>query len=321
MHGRQHGLGRRRLHRGGVRPRVRILDSVPIAVRSARLRAALRGAPDVAWRPGFVRFRSCMPSSPRRAPAILAGARDHGGAPGERSTGYRRTRRREDGHDQKAGGLDCRLGTEPDVGCVRPGDGQRPRARGRQRAVPAAPASPVDQTKVPHYFGPYPNWANSPLTLPDATVTITGDGTGATAVATVGANGAITDITLTDGGQGYSNAKVDITGSGTGAHGRRDHRQEGRCRLRRRDDAGRRLHRSVGDVQRQRWCRGDRLRRRRCRHPLGRRRWLQLPDGGLRPAGRPEWRSGAGPRHVCGSIPGLQRAHRHGRAGRHRHRR
>ena len=39
-------------------------------------------------------------------------------------------------------------------------------------AAPAAPASAVDQTKVPHYFGPYPNWANSPLTLPDATVTI-----------------------------------------------------------------------------------------------------------------------------------------------------
>ena len=43
--------------------------------------------------------------------------------------------------------------------------------------IPAvsAPASPVDQSKVPHYFGPYPNWANSPLTLPDATVTISAD--------------------------------------------------------------------------------------------------------------------------------------------------
>jgi FtsP/CotA-like multicopper oxidase with cupredoxin domain len=36
----------------------------------------------------------------------------------------------------------------------------------------SAPASATDQTKVPHYFGPYPNWANSPLTSPDATVTI-----------------------------------------------------------------------------------------------------------------------------------------------------
>ena len=38
----------------------------------------------------------------------------------------------------------------------------------------AAPSSPVDESKVPHYFGPYPNWANSPLTQADATVTITG---------------------------------------------------------------------------------------------------------------------------------------------------
>ena len=39
-------------------------------------------------------------------------------------------------------------------------------------AQASAPTSPVDQTKVPHYFGPYPNWANSPLTQPDAKVTI-----------------------------------------------------------------------------------------------------------------------------------------------------
>ena len=38
----------------------------------------------------------------------------------------------------------------------------------------AAPSSAIDESKVPHYFGPYPNWANSPLTQPDATVTITG---------------------------------------------------------------------------------------------------------------------------------------------------
>ena len=42
----------------------------------------------------------------------------------------------------------------------------------------AAPASPVDTTQVPHYFGPYPNWANSQFTLPDVGVAITGDGTG-----------------------------------------------------------------------------------------------------------------------------------------------
>ena len=32
----------------------------------------------------------------------------------------------------------------------------------------ALPASPTDSTKVPHYFGPWTNWALSPLTLPDA---------------------------------------------------------------------------------------------------------------------------------------------------------
>ena len=42
------------------------------------------------------------------------------------------------------------------------------------RPLGAAPTSAVDESVVPHYFGPYPNWANSPLTLPDATVTITG---------------------------------------------------------------------------------------------------------------------------------------------------
>ena len=36
----------------------------------------------------------------------------------------------------------------------------------------AAPTSPTDETKVPHYFGPYPNWANSPQVLADAIVTI-----------------------------------------------------------------------------------------------------------------------------------------------------
>jgi len=79
------------------------------------------------------------------------------------------------------------------------------------------PANPTDESKVPHYFGPYPNWANSPLTMPDVQVAITGNGTGATAEATVGANGAITAITITNPGSGYNNAKVDITGSGTGA--------------------------------------------------------------------------------------------------------
>ncbi len=81
----------------------------------------------------------------------------------------------------------------------------------------AMPGGPTDETKVPHYFGPYPNWANSPFTLSDVTVTINGDGTGATAVATIGANGAVTGITITDPGSGYTTATVDITGAGSGA--------------------------------------------------------------------------------------------------------
>ena len=78
--------------------------------------------------------------------------------------------------------------------------------------VLALPTSPVDEKVVPHYFGPYPNWANSPFTLPDAQVAITGDGTGATAVASVGANGVITGITITNPGSGYSAATVSFPG-------------------------------------------------------------------------------------------------------------
>ena len=36
----------------------------------------------------------------------------------------------------------------------------------------ALPASPTDESKVPHYFGPYSNWANSPQVLANAIVTI-----------------------------------------------------------------------------------------------------------------------------------------------------
>ena len=83
--------------------------------------------------------------------------------------------------------------------------------------VSAMPANPTDETKVPHYFGPYPNWANSPFTLPDVAVEILGNGVGAAAVASVGANGAVTGITITDPGSGYTYATVNITGAGTGA--------------------------------------------------------------------------------------------------------
>jgi FtsP/CotA-like multicopper oxidase with cupredoxin domain len=84
-----------------------------------------------------------------------------------------------------------------------------------------------DPTKIPHYFGPYPNWANSPLTTVDANVQLTdtcgnGAGSGATAVAAVDARGAITGITVTSQGVGYTCAPdVTITsanGSGAAAH-------------------------------------------------------------------------------------------------------
>jgi FtsP/CotA-like multicopper oxidase with cupredoxin domain len=84
----------------------------------------------------------------------------------------------------------------------------------------AMPMSPTDETKVPHYFGPYPNWANSEYTLPNVDVTIS-DGTGAnaTATATVGANGALTNVVVTNGGSGYSaNPSIGfLSGSGSGA--------------------------------------------------------------------------------------------------------
>ena len=86
-----------------------------------------------------------------------------------------------------------------------------------------APASAVDETKVPHYFGPYPNWANSPLTLPDVKVTIAapGDplGTTAEAAATIGANGAVTDLTITNPGSGYTVADDPVTMTITKADG------------------------------------------------------------------------------------------------------
>ncbi len=88
-------------------------------------------------------------------------------------------------------------------------------------ATTASGAAMVDPTKVPHYFGPWPNWANSPLTLPDANVVITdpgGIGAGAAATASVGANGVITGITITSPGANYDETTtVAITGAGTGA--------------------------------------------------------------------------------------------------------
>ena len=81
----------------------------------------------------------------------------------------------------------------------------------------AMPVSPTDESKVPHYFGPYPNWANSPLTLPSATVTIEGNGTGAAAVAQVDpVSGGIASIDVTSPGTGYTSATITIGGGTPG---------------------------------------------------------------------------------------------------------
>jgi FtsP/CotA-like multicopper oxidase with cupredoxin domain len=81
----------------------------------------------------------------------------------------------------------------------------------------ATATTPVPPGTTPHYFGPYPNWANSPLTTADAKVVINGDGTGAKAVATVDAKGVITGVTITDPGKGYTSATAVFSGSGQGA--------------------------------------------------------------------------------------------------------
>jgi FtsP/CotA-like multicopper oxidase with cupredoxin domain len=87
---------------------------------------------------------------------------------------------------------------------------------GGSRAT-AMPMSPTDETKVPHYYGPYSNYANSSFTVPDVSVSIVGDGTGATASAAVGANGVVSGVTITNPGSGYTAATVSITGAGSGA--------------------------------------------------------------------------------------------------------
>ena len=86
----------------------------------------------------------------------------------------------------------------------------------------APPLSPTDNSRVPHYFGPYSNWANSPQVLTDATVTITpqtGDSTGAGAQATATVDlitGAVTAYTVTNPGSGYTLAPdVTVAGAGT----------------------------------------------------------------------------------------------------------
>ena len=84
----------------------------------------------------------------------------------------------------------------------------------------AAPAAAVLDPKVnPHYFGPWPNWANSPLTMSTAAVTVAGAGTGATAVAQVDpVTGGIKSIDVTNPGHDYAGGtSVTISGGTTAA--------------------------------------------------------------------------------------------------------
>jgi FtsP/CotA-like multicopper oxidase with cupredoxin domain len=97
--------------------------------------------------------------------------------------------------------------------------------------------SPVDETVIPHYFGPFANYANSPLPTgiiesitvnspgsgytSETNVTIVdsyGTGKDATAEAVLGTNGRIDSITIINTGTGYTAPMVVITDvNGTGA--------------------------------------------------------------------------------------------------------
>lgn len=91
-----------------------------------------------------------------------------------------------------------------------------------QAAAAGAPTSPTDETKVPHYFGPWPNWANSPLTLSKAKVSISSTGaatgSGAEATATVDPQtGGIASIDVTAPGHGYTSGETSVTVDGGSA--------------------------------------------------------------------------------------------------------
>ncbi len=83
------------------------------------------------------------------------------------------------------------------------------------------PTGATDGTKVPHYFGPWPNWANSPLTSSTAEVAFVdpaGTGAGAAATAQVDpATGGISAITMTAPGHDYS-AGTRVTVGGTASN-------------------------------------------------------------------------------------------------------
>ncbi len=86
---------------------------------------------------------------------------------------------------------------------------------GSTPSATALPASATDAKTVPHYFGPWPNWALSPLTLSKAAVTITGAGKDATAVAQVDpVSGGISSIQVTNPGHDYVDGTTTVTVSG-----------------------------------------------------------------------------------------------------------
>ena len=90
-------------------------------------------------------------------------------------------------------------------------------ATGAKRQAARADAARPGGTTQAHFYGPYANYANSPWRMPDPTVTIDGDGTGATAAAEVDLQtGAITRISMLTKGQGYTTATVTVTSVGTG---------------------------------------------------------------------------------------------------------
>ncbi len=118
--------------------------------------------------------------------------------------------------------------------------GLLPGVAGMAPFAAAAPLPGIDGPGgIPHYFGPYGNWAFSPLpTGGVATLTLTGGGggytnpvvfigdaygtgSGATATATVDAAGVVTGLAIVDPGTGYSAPVVRITdtvpGPGAGA--------------------------------------------------------------------------------------------------------
>ena len=118
------------------------------------------------------------------------------------------------------------------------GNAGLPTMDGTLVAAPNAPAATaLDPGGVPHYFGPYPNWANSPMpmgrianitvdsggtgyTAPVITITdVYFTGNGAAASATV-VGGVITNITVLNPGSRYTAPVViiqDTTGTGAAA--------------------------------------------------------------------------------------------------------